>query len=217
MEAAIQDNRRQAYRYAPPLVMEPIFTLIRDGERTRAQSVVDINVRGARVCFPNAAAPKIHPGDEVVASVQAPGLDGCVDFPARVVFSAEQDAQRLIALMFRQVPDIDDRVDANFFSVFNRRQDERPDSGIRVNAVVHATADADNEPTGFEIRVVNHTSKGIAFVVNKALDRLIEKRDTVDLSIQTAEQTEPQRVSARVLHRAVRAEAIYYGCMFNHA
>lgn len=217
MDSAASTDRRQAYRYSPPPIMEPIVTVIDRGSRARAHSVVDINLRGARLAFKGEDAPHLAAGQTVTIAMQAPGLDGAVDIKARVVFSAKQDHRHVVAVVFTNLPDIDDRVDAAFFSVFNRRQDERPDCGMRINAVVLADNSDDSEPTGFEIRVVNHTNKGMGFVVNRALDRLINGRDAIELAIQTQDRPEPRHVSARILHRAMRTDTVYYGCIFNTA
>ena len=119
-------NRREAYRFSPPPVLTPRLAIINDGQRVFAERIKDINSRGARIEFPLDRAPSLLPGSEVTVSGFAPGLDGCVDIPARVVFSAVREttgssAWVVVGLLFKTLPDVADRADGAFFEVFNRR------------------------------------------------------------------------------------------------
>ena len=215
MGSSAQYNRRQAYRYAPPPVMAPVLSIIHGGTRTRVDSVIDINLRGARVAFDGAEMHNFSSGQEVTVTLQAPGLDGSVEIDARIVFSAKQGQRHIIALVFISEPDLADRTDSNFFSVFNRREDQRAASVAAISAVLMANREASDEIAGFEVKVINHSSKGIGFTVDQTLDDLIRGREAVDLRIQTDGSEDVQQLSARILHRVTRSDTIYYGCMFS--
>ena len=122
-------NRRVTYRFSPPPVLTPRLAVISGGQRVFAERIKDINSRGARIEFRVDRAPRLHPGSDVTISGFAPGLDGCVDIPARVVFSAVKEttgdtadaARVVVGLLFKTLPDVADRADGAFFEVFNRR------------------------------------------------------------------------------------------------
>jgi hypothetical protein len=215
MGSSAQYNRRRAYRYAPPQVMAPVLSITHDGTRTRVDSVIDINLRGARVAFDGAEVHNFNSGQEVTVTLQAPGLDGSVDIGARVVFSAKQGQRHVIALVFISEPDLADRADGNFFSIFNRREDQRAASVAAITAMLMANRAASDDITGFEVKVINHSSKGIGFTVDETLDNLIRGREAVDLRIQTDSDEDASQHTARILHRVTRSDTIYYGCMFS--
>lgn len=209
MQTALDDNRREAYRYYPSPVMEPMLSIVHDGARSRADSVLDINMRGVRVSFEPERAPRVRAGEEVGVSIQAPGLDGCADFGARVVFSAGQEGKQVLALVFTSRPDVADRADRYFFSMFNRRQAERSEDAAAIDAeLLPARADGER----ISIRVVNHSAGGIGFVVDPEVDAIIRGSEAIDIAIRTRDDA--REVTARVLHRASRAGTVYYGCTF---
>jgi len=128
-------NRRETYRYSPPPVLTPRLAVINDGQRVFAERIKDINSRGARIEFPLDLAPSLRPGSEVTVSGFAPGLDGCVDIPARVVFSAVKEtagssSRVVVGLLFKTLPDVADRADGAFFEVFNRRATRRAQDAV---------------------------------------------------------------------------------------
>lgn len=195
--------------------MEPVLSIIYGGSRRHVDSVIDINLRGARVAFDGAEVHNFSSGEEVTVTLQAPGLDGAVDIDARIVFSAKQGHRHIIALVFISKPDLADRADANFFSILNRREDQRASSVAAITAMLMASREASDEITGFEVKVLNHSSKGIGFTVDQALDNLIRGREAVDLRIQTDSDEDASQHTARILHRVTRSDTIYYGCIFS--
>lgn len=117
MNNKIQANRRLMYRLEPAPVWAPILSVIADGKRIRAETVIDVNLSGVRIAFPLASSQTFERGQLVTASIQAPGLDGCVDMRGRVVFAAGSGGRRVVAVEFLDKPDLLDRTTADFFSV----------------------------------------------------------------------------------------------------
>jgi hypothetical protein len=191
MQSPAPDNRRNTYRFHPSVVLEPLMTLIQDGERHRVDTVINISWRGARISFHGKQRPLFTVGDCCVASIQAPGLDGCVDIPARLVFRSNQDTHDVLALVFTSVPAIDDRVDGAFFSVFNRRQDQRRTNRGAVSAFLVPPDATAEDITAIQVAVVNHTSNGMAFIVDRKLANIFLHRDAVTLAIQTPHDSNP--------------------------
>lgn len=214
MDAGQAENRRRAYRYEPPPVLEPLVNVLHQGRRNQVVRVIDINMRGARFALDNVSSAHLTPGLEITVSIQAPGLDGVVNVPARIVFNANQNEQTVLAVVFEMVPDVDDRVDGHFFNIFNRRQEQRRDQVNAVSAVILASGNSAADSTGFEVEVVNHSTHGIGFVVNSSVDQWIRGRDALNLAIQVGDTETSRQLTAKVLHRATRDDHVYYGCVF---
>ncbi|MCZ6774425.1 MAG: hypothetical protein O7G83_20900 [Proteobacteria bacterium] len=209
VEHTIDSNRRERYRLEPSPVLEPILSIIHDGRRVTADTVIDVNLSGARVAFEGSITLNIVPGENVTASVQAPGLDGCADIPARIIFSAIKASRHVVALVFTQTPDLSDRATSDFFSVFNRRADLReaasePESAASATLVGEARVD---------LKVLNHSTRGIGFIVDEQTDALLRERQSLALAIQLPQQHDPVAVSVRICHRAALTDTVYYGCM----
>ncbi len=206
------DDRRQAYRCEPSQLMAPVLSIIHNGRRLQAERVIDVTLRGARVEFASAAGAAITSGAAITVTLMAPGLDGCADVAARVVFSASRGQRHVVAMVFVDEPDVADRCDSAFFSVFNRRSTQRSDGVTAISAMLLPGDDQPAEP--IELKVINHSSGGIGFLVDAALDELIRGRDALDIAVHSDDAGEPRHRTARVLHRATNANAIYYGCMY---
>lgn len=207
-----EPNRREAYRLAPERVMQPMLSILCAGKRLTASRVIDVTLGGARVEFEGKQHEAIVPGREVTASVQAPGLDGWADLPARVVFSAVRRQRCVVGLVFTARPDLSDRATGAFFSVFNRRELERePVPAEQVSAQLFPE---DTETAPVPVEVLNHSPKGLGFVVDRALDELLRDRDSVPLAVSRPEGGEQTTVELRICHRATRTDAVYYGGVF---
>lgn len=207
-----ESNRREVYRLAPERVMQPVLSVLCGGERLMASRVIDVTLGGARIEFEGAKHTAIVPGREVTASVQAPGLDGWADLPARVVFSAVRRQRHVVGLVFTARPDLSDRATGAFFSVFNRRELERePAPAEQVSAQLFPQG-PETEPV--RVEVLNHSPKGLGFVVDQALDELLRGRDSVPLSVSRPDGGEQTTVELRICHRATRTDAVYYGGVF---
>jgi len=206
-----QPNRRLMYRLEPPPVWAPILSIIVDGRRVRAATVIDVNLRGVRIALPQDDTLKLERGLTVTASIQAPGLDGCADIRGRVVFTADSGERRVVAVAFLDEPDLSDRTTADFFSVFNRRQEMRqaPAAGEVVEALV---LDAAGQPDGvIDLTVLNQSAAGIGFVVDATTDAYM--RDCAAVAISLAVPAEERETrAAHLRHRSSREDAVYYGC-----
>lgn len=207
-------DRRVAYRFAPPPVMEPLLSVICDGERVTATAVLDATLGGARVEFTGGQHGALTPGREVTASVQAPGLDGWADIPARIVFSAMQDGRHVVGLVFIEQPDLSDRATSAFFTVFNRREQERETAQAPERRVSARVLGDDRSATPLEVEVLNHSSKGLGFVVDKSLDERLRGRDSIPLAVTLPDGGAQTTVELRICHRATRTDAVYYGGVF---
>lgn len=208
------NNRRQAYRCEPSPVLEPIFSLFWNDRRVSARRVIDVNMRGARVEFRSVDIPQLKPGSELTATIQAPGLDGWLDIDARVVFNAARGEHTVLALVFPHTPDVADRSDAAFFSVFNRRQERRDERADDLEATLSREQFEELKEDEVPLRVVNHSSGGIGFVVDESMDHLLRGRDALSVTLRMTKTEPPRTLTAKVLHRATRSGHVYYGCTF---
>ncbi len=214
MEHSQEQNRRRAYRYQPEPVMEPIFSILHGDQRCKAERVIDINARGARVAVNEQDKINLAADARLRASIMAPGLDGCVDIEARVVFNAINSGQQLLALAFDMVPDVADRIDPAFFRVFNRRGDMRSSDESSISAVLVTDDEAEEPEHGLMLNVVNHSDRGIGFMVDEHADIHVRGRKALRLTIASKSTGGPHQLTAHVQHRATRAGAVYYGCSF---
>lgn len=199
-------DRRSAYRYSPPRLLEPQINLIHAGGRVPVVEVFDINAYGARLGFTVSRRTELRPGIDVQVAAQAPGLDGVVDIAARVVFSVVRAQRLAVGLVFAPLPDVGERADGVFFSIFNRRADERAEQAFE------ARLTAPVEDPAHRLQVLNHSGRGIGFVVEPGLDRLLRERSHVELEMTLPGSRGDRRVTAEVRHRADLADTVYYGC-----
>ncbi|MCB1747391.1 MAG: PilZ domain-containing protein [Gammaproteobacteria bacterium] len=206
---ATHDNRRRAYRYSPSLLMEPQLHVVHAGGRVPAIDVLDINARGARLRFTLSRRPELRPGEDVRVVAQSPGLDGLVDIPARVVFSDVRDNRLVAGLVFDDLPDVGERADGVFFSVFNRRAAERAERDAQA-LVARLVAPATTASA--ELEVVNRSEHGLGLLIDPALDVELREVDRVELDLARRGQPGDARVTAEIRHRVRRAGAVYYGC-----
>jgi hypothetical protein len=202
-------DRRRAYRYSPPLLMEPQLHVVHDGDRLPVIDVLDINARGARLCFALSRRARFTVGGEVRVVAQAPGLDGLVDICAQVVFSATRDDRVVAGFVFDRLPDVGERADGVFFSVFNRRIAERAEP-----TVVACLATPAVESCG-PLEVINHSEHGIGFLVGAELDTALRGLAQLELALSRADEPgASSRVTAEVRHRVRHGDTVYYGCRF---
>jgi hypothetical protein len=213
IENTNDSNRRERYRLEPPPVLEPILSVIHDGRRVTADTVIDVNLSGARVEFDLSKTLTFGPAQTVTVSVQAPGLDGCADMPARIVFSGTKASRQIVGLVFTETPELSDRSTSDFFGVFNRRADRREAASERESAVAaYVVGD-----TGLSLKVLNHSASGIGFMVDESTDTVLREHGSLALELELPQQDDRVTVSVRVCHRAARHDAVYYGCMIQGA
>ncbi|MGE0485999.1 MAG: PilZ domain-containing protein [Gammaproteobacteria bacterium] len=208
----MRGDRRLTYRYTPTLLLEPQVHVVHGDTRLPAIDVVDITARGARLGFALSRRPAFRPGEDVRVVAQAPGLDGPVDIPARVVFCATADERVVAGLVFDLLPDVGERADGVFFSVFNRRMATRTGRAA-ATVIARLTVPVLADP----LEVINHSARGIGFLVDGALDRQLRDLDQVELALSLPGDTAPHPVTAEIRHRACRSDTVYYGCRFADA
>lgn len=210
------NNRRLVYRLQPPPVWAPIFSVMVNGTRCTAEQVIDVNLNGVRVTFAASKLAALTAGALVTTSIQAPGLDGSADISGRVVFSAIHGASLVVAIAFIETPDLADRVTADFFSVFNRREDERemtaPGSDRISALVLNAAGEADGV---IDLMLRDHSNKGVGFIVDEHTDAFLQ--DTAGgLALPLPHQQEAVW-PAQVRRREAREDTVHYGCTFDRA
>lgn len=205
-------NRRQVYRLQPPPVWAPIFSIIVAGRQHTAAKVIDVNLQGVRVTFGAADLSALTPAALVTTSIRAPGLDGAVDIRGRVVFAMTRGDGLVVAIAFLDPPDLSDRVTADFFRVFNRREDERRRSAPgqdRISALVlNAAGEADGV---IDLVLRDHSDKGVGFVVDQPTDAFLQ--NSAGLALPLSNQGAAVR-PAQLRRRDAYDDAFHYGCTF---
>lgn len=212
MITGTNSNRRQYYRYAPPSIEAPVLCVVHQGRRYRAERVIDVNLKGVRLVFPTTELTHLHAREPVTASIQAPGLDGSADLGGRVVFSFSRGPQLVVAIAFTDAPDLGDRVTAEFFSVFNRREDLRRHAPAGHDSVSALVLNADGEADGvIDLWLKDHSDKGAGFVVDAGTDAFMRGGAAVALPLPDRQQSV---YPAQVRRRAATDDAVFYGVTF---
>ncbi len=213
-------ERRAVYRHKPPTVLEPILSIIYDGRRVMASTVVDVTLTGMRIEFDDADNVHFTPRQEVIASMQAPGLDGYADIAARIAFAAHTPEDYIVGLEFIDTPELSERVTSTFFSVFNRRGKMREAVIVgtgQVSAYLLDSAHDSSVSATLEVGVVNYSPTGIGFLASAEIDSVLRDRESASLALKQSEADEFTTVPVRICHRAVRSDDVYYGCWFQEA
>ena len=215
-ESSVLD-RRQKYRCEPAPVWAPLVSLISAGRRFSANKVVDVTLDGARLELSANDAAAFTQGQEVTASIQAPGLDGCADIRGRIVFRADHAGRNVLAIAFTETPDLSERSTAHFFSVFNRREDKRAASDPGADVVSAVLLNAEGEADAvIDLTLVDHSAKGVGFSVDPHTDRFIRDSDPAAVALSLPDQQDATR-PAQLRRREARQDGVYYGCTFGAA
>ena len=207
------NNRRQYYRYAPPAVGAPVLSVVHQGRRCRAASVIDVSLKGVRVVFAAGELPPLAAGEFVTTSIQSLGMGDSADIGGRVVFSVERGEHWVVAISFSEMPDLGDGMTADFFRVFNRRENRRrnaaPGSDKVSALVLNAAGEAD---AIIDLLLRDHSVKGIGFVVDPRTDAYMRDGTALALPLPDRQQTVwPAQIRRRNAHEG----AIHYGCTFD--
>ena len=154
-------------------------------------------------------------GDFVTTSIKSQGLLRATDIAGRVVVSFTRGAQRIVAIAFTDVPDLGDGVTADFFRVFNRREDLRrnaaPGSTTLSALVLNAEGVADGV---IDLKLRDHSDKGIGFVVDNHTDAFM--RDGASLALPLPDRQQAV-CAAQVRRRDAHDDTVHYGCTFDGA
>ena len=207
------NNRRRYYRFEPPSLGAPILSIVHQGRRCKAARVIDINLKGVRVMF---AAGKLSPltvGEFVTTSIQSPGILDSADIAGRVVFSFERGEHTVVAISFSETPDLGDGMTADFFRVFNRREDLRrnaaPGSDKVSALVLNAAGEAD---AIIDLLLRDHSDTGIGFVVDSPTDAFMRDGTALALPLPNRQHAVwPAQIRRREAHDG----AIHYGATFD--
>ena len=209
------NNRRQYYRHEPPPVGAPILSVVHGGQACTAEQVINVSLKGVRLSFSDAALPPLTAGDLVTTSIKSQGLLRATDIAGRVVVSFTRGAQRIVAIAFTDAPDLGDGVTADFFRVFNRREDLRrnaaPGSTTLSALVLNAEGVADGV---IDLKLRDHSDKGIGFVVDNHTDAFM--RDGASLALPLPDRQQAV-CAAQVRRRDAHHDTVHYGCTFDGA
>jgi hypothetical protein len=209
------DDRRRLYRLQPAPDSAPMLALDDDARRWPQAQVLDVNLHGVRVRIAGDHGPNLGAGDPVHATIEAIGLAGTARLPGRVVFARVEDGAQIVAIAFLTRPDLGNSVTAEFFSVFNRRGDERERSApahARVSALVlNAAGEADGV---IDLMLRDHSAKSVGFVVDASTDAFLRDSDRSGLALPRPDMREAVW-PAQVRRREADGGAVYYGCTFD--
>jgi hypothetical protein len=205
------NNRRTLYRFEPPPLAAPRFSITRGDRRVAAEHVIDVNVKGVRVAFATHDLTSLVVGAHVMCVIEARGLAGKAEIRGRVVFSFSRADSLVVAIAFTETPDLGDRVTAEFFSIFNRREDLRTaaETDEPLSALVlDSTGQADGV---IELKLRDRSAKGVGFVVDPRTDAFM--RDTPGASVAIPLRDDAV-TPAQVRRREAKADAVHYGATF---
>ena len=208
-----EDDRREIYREVPPTGQEPQLTIVTDEEQAVPDAITDINARGVKVEFEKDGAPQLIAGKSLKVDVAAPGLQGNAEIDARTVFAATRGERLVSAIAFAHLPSAISDAGGAFFSVFNRRSKRRPmadsdKSGISASVMTELASDQ-----GHPVKIANYSKTGIGIVAGGAVADLLNSIDEFRLQVQSKRTGETRLFTAHVVHRAMRGEDNYFGCL----
>ncbi len=209
------NNRRQYYRHAPPPAGAPILSVVHGSQRCTAEQVINVSLKGVRLSFADAALPPLAAGDLVTTSIKSCGLLSATDIAGRVVVSFTRGAQRIVAIAFTDAPDLGDGATADFFRVFNRREDLRRNAAPGSDTLSALVLNADGMADGvIDLKLRDHSDKGIGFVVDNHTDAFM--RDGASLALPLPDRQQAV-YAAQVRRRDARDDTVHYGCTFDGA
>ena len=213
-------ERRAVYRHEPPPVLEPMLSILHDGRRAVASAVIDVTLTGMRVEFDDSQAVRFVPPEDVILSVQSPGLDGYVSIAARIAFSDYTSERNVVGLEIIDTPELSERVTSTFFSIFNRRGKIRETVTHGKSDILAYLLDSANDSSvaaTLEVGVVNYSPMGIGFLAGAETDSVLRDRASASLALKLSEEDEFATFPVRICHRAAQSDAVYYGCLFQEA
>lgn len=209
------NNRRQYYRHTPPSVGAPILSVIHGGLRCTAEQVINVSLKGVRLSFADTALLPMAAGELVITSIKSQGLAKATDIAGRVVASFTRGSQRIVAIAFTNSADLGDGVTADFFRVFNRREDLRRNAAPGSNTLSALVLNAEGVADGvIDLKLRDHSDKGIGFVVDNHTDAFM--RDGASLALPLADRQQAVR-AAQVRRRDAHDDTVHYGCTFDGA
>jgi hypothetical protein len=207
------NNRRQYYRYEPPANAAPLLSLVLGGHRCPAQQVIDVSLKGIRLAFSDSELPPLAAGTPITASIKAAGLRDAADIAGRVVLSFVRGSQRVVAIAFTDTPDLADRATADFFRIFNRREDLRRSAAPGRDTVSALVLNADGLADGvIDLELRDLSDKGIGFVVDSHTDAFM--RDGAALALPLPDRQQAV-FPAQVRRRNACDGGVHYGCTFD--
>lgn len=208
-------NRRQYYRHEPPPVGAPLLSLTLNGRQWTAEGVINVSLKGVRLLFKHADLPALPTGQAIVASINVPGMGRPTEIPSRVVLSATRGAQRVVAIAFTGLPDLGDHATADFFRIFNRREDPRRDADAGQAALSALVLNADGSADGvIDVELRDLSDKGVGFVVDNPTDAFLRDGAALALPLPGAEQAV---FAAQVRRRDAHHDSVHYGATFHGA
>ena len=208
-------NRRQYYRHAPPPQGAPLLSLELDGRLYTAVQVINVSLKGVRLVFKHGELPALPTGQAVIASITVPGMGTPAAIAGHVVLSATRGTQRVVAIAFSDVPDLGDHATADFFRIFNRREDPRRNAGADEAALSALVLAADGSADGvIDLELRDVSDKGVGFVVDNPTDAFM--RDGASLALPLPGQQQAV-YAAQVRRRDAHDDSVHYGCTFNGA
>ncbi|MCC6707912.1 MAG: PilZ domain-containing protein [Gammaproteobacteria bacterium] len=207
------NNRRQFYRHEPPPLGAPLLSLKLDGRHWTAEQVINVSLKGVRLVFKHADLPALATGQAVITSIKVPGMASTTEIASRVVLSATRGTQRVVAIAFTGAPDLGDHATADFFRIFNRREDPRRDAGAGQAVLSALVLNADGSADGvIDLELRDLSDKGVGFIVDNPTDAFL--RDGASLALPVPGQQQAV-CPAQVRRRDEHDDSVHYGCTFD--
>ena len=111
------------------------------------------------------------------------------------------------------MPDLGDGMTADFFRVFNRREDPRRNAAAGSNKVSALVLNAAGEADAIvDLLLRDHSDTGIGFVVDSRTDAFMRDGTALALPLPNRQHAV---WPAQIRRREAHDDAIHYGCTFD--
>ncbi|MBK6660714.1 MAG: PilZ domain-containing protein [Proteobacteria bacterium] len=209
------NNRRQYYRHEPPPQGAPSLSLGLDGRHWTAAEVVNVSLKGVRLVFDHPDLPALASGQAVTTSISIPGMGSTAEIASHVVLCATRGTQRVVAIAFSDAPDLGNHATADFFRIFNRREDLRRNAGAGQAALSALVLNADGSADGvIDLQLRDLSDKGVGFVVDTPTDAFMRDGASLALPVPGRQRSV---CAAQVRRRDAHDGSVHYGCTFDGA
>jgi len=196
-------TRRRQYRTRPASGLLRVH--IGSGlERSSRCAVDDVSIGGIRLSFPASSAPAYSLRDVVPIEIRSEVLAEPLLVPCLVSSSSEADGRRAYGLEFIDWLGLLARLPPALRELFNQRHDHRVEP--HPEHPVESTIQVPGKDARIPIEVMDISSMGISFVIDREAEAALRNPETLELSIRLPAGAETLDFKAKVLQWEVVPE-----------